>query len=66
MIHYYDNEKIQNFKYVTDYLCKIDQTTLNQFQGLPRTPRTFFRGQLPAISKTKLGRPRMYDNSSEL
>lgn len=66
MIDYRNIDKIQIFKDIIAYLCKIDETTLNQFQGLSETPRTFFRGQLPAISETKLGRPRMYDNPSEL
>ena len=66
MIDYRDIDKINIFKNIIAYLCKIDETTLDQFTGLPKTPRTFFRGKLVSMPETKLGRPRMYEHPSEL
>ena len=60
LINYFDTEKIHVFKSIIAYLCKIDQTTLNQFTDLPKNPRTFFKGQLPEAPPEKLGRPRLY------
>ena len=60
LINYFDTEKIHVFKSIIAYLCKIDQTTLNQFSDLPKNPRTFFKGQLPEAPPEKLGRPRLY------
>ena len=64
MIDYRDIDKINIFKTIMAYLCKIDETTLEQFTGLSKMPRTFFRGQLPQMPETKLGRPRLYDTSN--
>ena len=64
MIDYRDINKIKIFKSIMAYLCKIDDSTLNQFKGLSKMPRTFFRGQLPQMPEAKLGRPRLCDSSN--